>query len=32
MEGAKKDNKNDQFNNVKDSAHRLNFYSMDRED
>ena len=31
MEGAKKEN-NYQFNNVKDTAHRLNFNSMDRED
>lgn len=32
MEGAKKDNQNYMFNNVKDTAHRLNFNSMDRED
>ena len=34
MEGAKKDNPNQnyQFNNIKDTAHRLNFNSMDRDD
>ena len=32
MEVAKKDNQNYHLNNVKDTAHRLNFQSMDREE